>query len=94
MVGLPVLTAVIGIAFLGLQAGILQLRLDDQVALHARYASLGGEVEGAREVGDLICVDAQHTLDRGLWTLDPLVLSARSCALNATPSRHGDGPAR
>lgn len=90
MIGLPILTAVIGVAMLGVQAGVTQLRLEDEVSLQARYASLGGDVEGVIEDGDLLCVEAQHTLDRGLWALDPLVLSARSCALNPTPpSREG-----
>ena len=90
MIGLPILTAVIGVAMLGVQAGVTQLRLEDEVSLQARYASLGGDVEGVIEEGDLLCVEAQHTLDRGLWALDPLVLSARSCALNPTPpSREG-----
>ena len=90
MIGLPILTAVIGVAMLGVQAGVTQLRLEDEVSLQARYASLGGDVEGVIEDGDLLCVEAHHTLDRGLWALDPLVLSARSCALNPTPpSREG-----
>ena len=90
MIGLPILTAVIGVAMLGVQAGVTQLRLEDEVSLQARYASLGGDVEGVIEDGDLLCVEAQQTLDRGLWALDPLVLSARSCALNPTPpSREG-----
>ena len=56
----------------------------------SRGASLGGDVEGVSKEGDLLCVEAQHTLDRGLWALDPLVLSARSCALNPIPpSREG-----
>jgi len=94
MIGLPILTAVIGVAILGVQVGLLQLRLDDQVALQARYASLGGVVEGVAEEGDLVCVDAQHTLDQGVWALDPLVLSARSCALNGNPPSRGDGSTR
>ena len=90
MIGLPILTAVIGVALLGVQAGATQLRLEDDVSLRARYASLGGDVEGVIKEGDLLCVEAHHTLDRGLWALDPLVLSARSCALNPIPpSREG-----
>lgn len=90
MIGLPILTAVIGVALLGVQAGATQLRLEDEVSLQARYASLGGDVEGVIKEGDLLCVKAHHTLDRGLWALDPLVLSARSCALNPIPpSREG-----
>ena len=88
--GLPILTAVIGVALLGVQAGATQLRLEDDVSRLARYASLGGDVEGVIEEGDLLCMEAHHTLDRGLWALDPLVLSARSCALNPIPpSREG-----
>lgn len=88
MIGLPILTAVIGVALLGVQAGATQLRLEDEVSFQARYASLGGDVPGTIEDGDLLCVEAHHTLDRGLWALDPLVLSARSCALNPiAPSR-------
>ena len=86
MIGLPVLAAVIGIALTGVQAGMLQLRLQDQVSTEARYASLGGEVEGATREGDLVCVFAEHTFERGLFALDPLVLSARSCALKGEPS--------
>jgi len=90
MIGLPILTAVIGVALLGVHAGATQLRLEDEVSLQARYASLGGDVEGVSEEGDLLCVEAHHTLDRGLWALDPLELSARSCALNPIPpSREG-----
>ena len=90
MIGLPILTAVIGVALLGVQAGATQLRLEDDVSLQARYASLGGDVEGVIKEGDLLCVEAHHTLDRGLWALDPLVLRARSCALNPIPpSREG-----
>ena len=75
---------------LGVHAGATQLGLEDEVSLQARYASLGGVVEGVSEEGDLLCVEAHHTLDRGLWALDPLVLSARSCALNPIPpSREG-----
>jgi hypothetical protein len=51
-------------------------------------------VEGVAEEGDLVCVDAQHTLDQGVWALDPLVLSARSCALNGNPPSRGDGSTR
>jgi hypothetical protein len=92
MIGLPILTAVIGVAMLGVQAGVTQMRLDDQVALQARYASLGGELEGVIRDGSLLCVEAEHVFDRGLWALDPLVLRARSCALN--PEKvSGDGSA-
>ncbi len=82
MIGLPVLTAVMGIALLGGQAVSLQLRLDDQVALQARYASLGGEVPGVVRDGSLLCVEGEHTIDRGVWALSPLVVRSRSCALN------------
>jgi len=82
MIGLPVLTAVMGVALLGIQAGVTQFRLDDQVALQARYASLGGEVPGASVEGSLVCVEDRKVFDSGIWALNPLVLSARSCALN------------
>lgn len=85
MIGLPILTAVIGVAILGVQAGVIQMRLEEDVSLQARYASLGGDATGVIEDGDLLCAEAHHTLDRGLWALDPLVLSARSCALNPSP---------
>jgi hypothetical protein len=88
MIGLPILTAVIGVAILGVQAGVTQMRLDDQVALQARYVSLGGELEGVIRDGSLLCVEAEHVFDRGIWALDPLVLRARSCALN--PERVSD----
>ena len=57
----------------------------EDVSLQARYASLGGDATGVIEDGDLLCAEAHHTLDQGLWALDPLVLSARSCALNPSP---------
>lgn len=83
MIGLPILTAVMGVAILGVHAGLLQMRLDDQVALQARYASLGGDVDGVVRDGDLLCVEDSHTFNKGLFALDPLVLSSRSCALDA-----------
>ena len=91
MIGLPILTAVMGVAILGVQAGVTQMRLDDQVALHARYVSLGAELEGVIRDGSLLCVEAEHVFDRGLWALNPLVLRARYCALNPEVSS-GDGP--
>ncbi|MGA1563979.1 MAG: hypothetical protein ACO35C_05100, partial [Pontimonas sp.] len=57
------------------------LRLDDEAALDARYASLGGEVEGVREDGDLLCVEREKTLTSGLWAIDPLKLQSTACAL-------------
>ena len=36
MIGLPILTAVIGVAILGVQAGVIQMRLEDDVSLQAR----------------------------------------------------------
>ena len=94
MIGLPILTAVIGVAMLGVQAGVTQLRLQDEASLQARYASLGGDIEDVIEDGDLLCVEARHTLERGLWAVDPLELSARSCALNPTPPRGNDESTR
>lgn len=81
IVALPILTAVIGVALSGVQAGLVQLSLEDQAALDARYASLGGEVEGVRQEGDLLCVEREKTLSDGLWAIDPLVLRSEACAL-------------
>mgnify|MGYP001551873009 FL=1 len=87
MVALPILTAVIGVALSGVHAGLAQLNLDEEAALQARYASLGGEVEGAKEEGDLLCVELHKTLTGGLWAIDPLELQSTACALR--PPRSG-----
>ena len=86
MVALPILTAVIGVALSGVQAGLAQLNLDEEAALQARYASLGGQVEGVREDGDLLCVEREKTLTSGLWAIDPLVLRSEGCALRSPAS--------
>lgn len=82
MIGLPVLTAVMGVALLGLQAGVVQYRLEDQVAVQARFASLGADVPGATTTEGLMCVQDEVILSSGIWALQPLVLSASACALN------------
>jgi len=82
MIGLPVVTAVMGVALMGLHAGLMHYRLEDQVWQQARAASLGLEVPGVTVEGDLLCVEDEYTLEKGIWTWSPLSLRARSCALN------------
>jgi hypothetical protein len=87
MIGLPVLTAVMGCAFWGIQVGVAQFRLDHDVALQARYASLGGDVPSSTAEGNLVCVEGERVVTWGGWALEPIILRAHSCALNPRGDR-------
>ncbi len=94
MIGLPVLTAVMGCAFWGIQVGVAQFRLDHDVALQARYASLGGEVPHSTTEGSLVCVAGERVISWGIWAVEPITLRARSCALDpsgASSDELGEG---
>lgn len=92
MIGLPVVIGVTTALMMGAQAGFTQQRLGHYAADYARVISYGGDPGGltppaagvaiAVESRDqLVCVDASHTHTGGLWSIAPLELRQRACAL-------------
>jgi len=87
MMTLPVVVMVFGISVVGLQAGLIQYRLQATASDDARLASLGMPVENVRYDEDLVCVTRTQSLSGGVWALRPVSLGARACALN--PEKDG-----
>ena len=92
MIGLPVVIGVTTALMMGAQAGLTQQRLSHYAADYARVLSHGGEPQGLTppvagtgvEVDlrdQLVCVEASHTHTGGLWSIAPLELRQRACAL-------------
>lgn len=92
MVALPVVIGVTTALLMGAQAGLTQQHLVHYAADYARILSHGGEPGGLRppvpgvrvevDTGDqLVCVEAWHTHTGGLWSIAPLELRQRACAL-------------
>jgi len=82
MMTLPVVVMVFAISVVGLQAGLIQYRLQATASDDARLASLGMRVENVRYDEDLVCVTRTQSLSGGVWALWPVSLAARACALN------------
>jgi len=82
MMTLPVVVMVFAISVVGLQAGLIQYRLQATASDDARLASLGMRVENVRYDEDLVCVTRTQSLSGGVWALRPVSLGARACALN------------
>ena len=92
MIGLPVVIGVTTALMMGAQAGLTQQRLGHYAADYARVLSHGGEPRGltppTESVGvevdsldQLVCVEVSHTHTGGLWSIAPLELRQRACAL-------------
>ena len=76
---LPVVVMVFGISVVGLQAGLIQYRLQATASDDARLASLGMPVENVRYDEDLVCVcDANAESERGCVGA-PACVSRRTC---------------
>jgi hypothetical protein len=86
MMVLPVIVLVFSALTLGVQASMIQYRLQQEANANARVASLEGDMI-ARQEGEWLCVTQTRTLDKGLWRLRPLTLVAEACALNPVVGR-------
>jgi len=96
MIGLPVMVGVTTALIMGATAGLTHQRLAHYAADYARVLSSGGDPSGLDapapvvrvaldERDQMICVEVTVVQDGGLWSLAPLALTQRSCAL-APPS--------